>query len=160
MFPTVNFSQRSAHAHARFIIRAFDWSRSRKSNDLPAVKMLLIAVRGWMSTRPYGVSRLNFRPLQPLRQSRAGVDGRTIVLVAGNVGLAWPIIPRGRICLIYYIHCAIHRKRLPTLYCGRWKLEWDEGTTSFEKRRRREEGRKIVRDRQKGGFTKLTSGSF
>lgn len=39
--------------------------------------------------------------------------------MVGNVGLPWPIISRGRICLIYYIHCVIHRERLPTLYCNR-----------------------------------------
>lgn len=98
--------------------------------------------RGGTSTRPHDVSRLNFRPTTPstVAGSRAGVAGRTIVPVAGNVGLARPIIPRGRICLIYYIHCAIHRKRLPTLYCGRWKLATGTGERAEPTIEREREG--------------------
>lgn len=71
---------------------------------------------------------------------------------AGNVGLPWPIISRGRICLIYYIHCVIHRKRLPTLYCGQdgrgVELNRD-GNTRIEKGAK-ERGR--TTETQKGGF--------
>lgn len=55
--------------------------------------------------------------------------------MVGNVGLLWPIIFRGRICLIYYIHCMIHRKRLPTLYCGHdgWGVEQNRDKKKIEK---------------------------
>lgn len=132
--------------------RAFDWRSIRwkieSANDLSAVETLLIAVRGGrrlvLTARRFTVE---FSPFNPFDSRRVTCwRRRTIVPVAGNVGLAWPIIPRGRICLIYYIHCAIHRKRLPTLYCGRWKLEWDGGDhqdrekETARPRRREEDG--------------------
>ena len=91
------------------------------SSEGNRVERILMARGGGGSTLRLRISRVSFHcGFQPLVSGcglRTDVDGRTIVHGLVSVGLPWPIISRGRICLIYYIHCVIHRKRLPTLYC-------------------------------------------
>lgn len=76
--------------------------------------------------------------------------GELSSLASGNVGLARPIIPRGRICLIYYIHCVRATEGgfpLSIVAASNWNGERGEE----EKRQRRSRGRG-ERDGWKGDF--------